>query len=118
MDEYAPLTRKEKAGETIPAVEPPRIAMTGTYEEVQEFFQRPLEVPSHIRAGHFARWTDGLSIVPPTPEKVAEMLKGTSHSPDEIVTTDRWPWRPFHRSGLLLAPATAKALLRSVHIKP
>jgi hypothetical protein len=30
-------------------------------------------------------WTDGLPIVLPTEAKVAEMLKGTSHKPDEIV---------------------------------
>lgn len=30
-------------------------------------------------------WTDGLPIVLPTEERVAEMLTGTSHAPDEIV---------------------------------
>ncbi len=30
-------------------------------------------------------WTDGLPIVLPTEERVAAMLKGTSHKPDEIV---------------------------------
>jgi hypothetical protein len=34
-------------------------------------------------------WTDGLPIVLPTEERVAEMLKGTSHAPDEIVGTMR-----------------------------
>ena len=34
-------------------------------------------------------WTDGLPIVLPTEERVAEMLKGTSHKPDEIVGTMR-----------------------------
>ena len=32
-----------------------------------------------------AGWTDGLPVVLPTEERVAAMLKGTSHSPDEIV---------------------------------
>jgi len=32
-------------------------------------------------------WTDGLPIVLPTEEKVAAMLKGTSHKPDETVGT-------------------------------
>jgi hypothetical protein len=32
-------------------------------------------------------WTDGLPIVLPTEEKVAAMLKGTSHKPDEVVGT-------------------------------
>jgi len=30
-------------------------------------------------------WTDGLPIVLPTEARVAEMLKGTSHKPDELV---------------------------------
>jgi hypothetical protein len=30
-------------------------------------------------------WTDGLPIIIPTGERVAEMLKGTSHDPDEVV---------------------------------
>lgn len=30
-------------------------------------------------------WSDGFPLIPPTKEKVAEMLKGTSHSPEEIV---------------------------------
>ena len=30
-------------------------------------------------------WTDGLPIILPTEERVAEMLKGTSHAPDEVV---------------------------------
>ncbi len=34
-------------------------------------------------------WTDGLPIELPTEERVAEMLKGTSHMPDEIVGTMR-----------------------------
>ena len=31
-------------------------------------------------------YTDGLPIVIPTEERVASMLKGTSHKPDEIIT--------------------------------
>ena len=34
----------------------------------------------------FARgWTDGLPVVPPTPERVLRMLEGTRRAPDEIV---------------------------------
>jgi hypothetical protein len=32
-------------------------------------------------------WTDGLPVVPPTPERVLAMLEGTSRAPDEIVAT-------------------------------
>ncbi|MFH1652257.1 MAG: hypothetical protein ABID87_09200 [Chloroflexota bacterium] len=38
-----------------------------------------------FRAFYERNWTDGLPIVPPTPELVAEMLQGTSHSPGELV---------------------------------
>ena len=30
-------------------------------------------------------WSDGLPVVPPTPERVAQMLEGTSRAPDEVV---------------------------------
>jgi hypothetical protein len=30
-------------------------------------------------------WTDGLPVVPPTEARVARMLEGTSHAPDEVV---------------------------------
>ena len=32
-------------------------------------------------------WSDGLPIIPPTEEKVAEMLKGTDLPPDYVVAT-------------------------------
>ncbi len=32
-------------------------------------------------------WSDGLPVVPPTPERVLRMLAGTSRSPDEIIAT-------------------------------
>jgi len=58
---------------------PSRIAATGTMGELQYKFQEC-----------FLGWTDGLPVIPPTEGKVAEMLKGTSHSPDEVVGT-MWP---------------------------
>jgi hypothetical protein len=41
------------------------------------------------RLFHSSGWTDGLPIILPTEERVAEMLKGTSHKADEIVGTMR-----------------------------
>jgi hypothetical protein len=73
-----PLTEEEKRADDIVTEKPPRIAMSGTYEEVQDYFAAQ-------------GWSDGLPIVPPTEEKVAEMLTGTSHGPDEIVTTCMHP---------------------------
>ncbi len=32
-------------------------------------------------------WTDGLPVVPPTPERVLRMLAGTTRQPDEVVAT-------------------------------
>ncbi|MGD8236980.1 MAG: UGSC family (seleno)protein [Armatimonadota bacterium] len=36
-----------------------------------------------------SKWTDGLPIVLPAEDRVAEMLAGTSHAPDEVVGTMR-----------------------------
>ncbi len=68
----APLTDKEKEKGSIVPEKPPRIAMKGSLDEVQEYF-----------LAH--KWSDGLPIIPPTQERVAKMLKGTSHARDEIV---------------------------------
>jgi len=77
----SPLTHKEKyKGETIPP-KPERIAFEGTYEEIQDYFIGDLA--SFVDIEPHCKWTDGLPIVPPTPEKVAEMLTGTSHRPEE-----------------------------------
>lgn len=44
------------------------------------------DTPENLeRMFHDRMWTDGLPIVLPTEERVAAMLKGTSHAPDEIV---------------------------------
>ncbi len=48
------------------------------------------DTPANLeRLFHGSGWTDGLPIYLPTEEKVAEMLEGTSHKPDEIVGTMR-----------------------------
>jgi hypothetical protein len=74
----SPLTEEEKKKGKIVTAKPPRIAMSGTLDEVQDYFYQQ-------------HWTDGLPIIPPTEEKVKEMLKGTSHAPGEVVTTRMWP---------------------------
>jgi hypothetical protein len=43
----------------------------------------PLE--DEIEACFDRGWTDGLPVVPPTPERVLRMLEGTSQRPDEVV---------------------------------
>jgi len=82
-----PLTEKEKTGETVPREERPRIAFTGTYEECldslnDKFITIGTGAPQ-------ARYTTGAAVVLPTPELVAKMLTGTSHSPDEVIGTMR-----------------------------
>jgi hypothetical protein len=73
-----PLNGQEKkTGRIVPPV-PPRVALTGSLDEVEAYFY----------AHH---WTDGLPIVPPTEEKVKEFLKHTKHAPDEVVTSSMYP---------------------------
>jgi len=50
-----------------------RIAATGSLAEINERF---------LAEG----WTDGLPIIPPTEEAVADMLRGTSRAPGTVVT--------------------------------
>ena len=66
-----PLTAEEKSPEPR-NVKPQRIAFQGNYEAVNRFYYRN-------------GWTDGLPIVPPTEEAVAEMLTGTDLPPDHMV---------------------------------
>jgi len=68
----APLTPAERETGTIVPPPHPEIAATGTLAGIQRVF-------------HERHFTDGLPIIPPTREAVAEMLKGTSHEPDEVV---------------------------------
>jgi hypothetical protein len=66
-----PLTQQEKAPKKI-VEELPRIVFRGSLDEVNQFFYR-------------RGWTDGLPIVPPTEEKVQEMLTATNLAPDHVV---------------------------------
>lgn len=73
-----PLTEAERAtGRIAP---PPRaeIAARGSLDQIQRTF-------------YDKGFTDGLPIIPPTREAVAAMLRGTSHSPDEVVATAFMP---------------------------
>jgi len=79
----APLTEKEKAGGTIPREKRSRIAFSGTYEECLAFLEGDLA--RFTEGPPQAEYTDGSGVVLPTPELVANMLTGTSHSPDEVI---------------------------------
>jgi hypothetical protein len=75
-----PLTDSEKY--RGPAPEPPpeesRFLGPDTEENLQRLFKEQ-------------DWTDYLPIILPTEERVAEMLKGTSHERDEVIKTLDWP---------------------------
>lgn len=73
-----PLTLEEQKIGTWKPRKPPKVAVKGTFEEIQEHF-------------YSQGWTDGLPIIPPTGERVVKMLSGTSHPPQEVVTTTMWP---------------------------
>ncbi len=64
------------------------IAFSGTLDEVQDHFES-------------LGWTDGLPIVPPTPERVAAFLAQTSRSPDQ--TCGKLP--PSNNEATVLAVA-------------
>ncbi|MFH1652117.1 MAG: hypothetical protein ABID87_08485 [Chloroflexota bacterium] len=67
-----PLTAEEASPKLKKAEKVPRIAFKGSLEEVNRFFYR-------------RGWGDGLPVVPPTKEAVAEMLAGTDLPPDHVV---------------------------------
>jgi hypothetical protein len=67
-----PLTAEEKAPKKKAVEKPSRIIFNGNLEEVNRFFYK-------------RGWTDGLPILPPTEEAVAEMLTGTDLPADHIV---------------------------------
>lgn len=71
----ATLTDAEMAEGVIPAPERPAILATGTIDDLQNLF-------------HSMGLTDGLPVVPPTPALVDEMLAGTSHPADEVISTE------------------------------
>lgn len=67
-----PLTEEEKATPEVAANQYARETFTGTLDEVNDHFYR-------------RGWNNGLPIVPPTEESVAEMLTGTDYPRDYVV---------------------------------
>ena len=67
-----PLTEEEKSPRPREPEELTRIMFKGDLKDVNLFFYR-------------RGWTDGLPIIPPTEEAVAEMLTGTDLPPDHLV---------------------------------
>jgi len=74
-DLIAKLTKPIEEKEPLPLTTRQReVVFAGTFEQVNEIF-----------FNH--EWTDGLPIVPPTKDKVAEFLKYTDCSPDQEIAT-------------------------------
>jgi hypothetical protein len=73
-----PLRENERHTGIRAAPARPRIAMTGSLDEVQHHFRHQ-------------GWTDGLPVMPPTEAAVAAMLRGTSHPRDTVVTETMRP---------------------------
>lgn len=69
-----PLTADESLSGPSPDAPPaePRMLQPDTQDNLQQLFR-------------VKGWTDYNPVVLPTPERVAAMLKGTSHAPDEVV---------------------------------
>ena len=82
-----PLTAEEKkSGKWEP--KEPRILFEGTLEAADEFYRQAENIKGILHAP-FSKYTDGLPVVIPTEERVKEMLTGTHHRPDEIITIQR-----------------------------
>ncbi len=79
-----PLTAKEQQKSVFGGPEP-RILFEGTLEEAEVFYAQTEQIPALENAIYF-KYSDGLPVVIPTEERVAAMLKGTSHKPDEVLT--------------------------------
>lgn len=91
------LTRSDTLGDGLPEHRPgcgSKSVEPGVPEALRVRFgetgirSRPIEVPEFadpIEACFERGWTDGLPVVPPTPERVLRMLAGTPRAPDEII---------------------------------
>jgi hypothetical protein len=67
-----PLTDEERMPRLKEMAVPSRIIFRGSLSEVNRFFYQ-------------RGWTDGLPIIPPTEDAVAEMLSGTDLPPDHLI---------------------------------
>jgi hypothetical protein len=83
-----PITGKPIVEQALEALTKPlsnNDRKTGFIERPRERLVKP-DTPENLQRLFLENgWTDYLPIVLPTKERVAEMLKGTSHSPDEVV---------------------------------
>ncbi len=88
-----PLTEVEKNPPKW-EVSDPRYIFEGTIPEARKFFKQAENIEQLYNNAPICKYTDGLPVVPPAEELVEEMLRGTSHKPDEIIT-----YQASHRGG-------------------
>jgi hypothetical protein len=68
------------------SVDPDHVPALRARFEADRLHARRVEVEGDEHEAMFARgWSDGLPLVPPTPERVLAMLDGTTRAPDEVV---------------------------------
>jgi hypothetical protein len=79
----APTAKEKETGLYSPPP-PPRVLFEGTSDEAQDFLQQSVLVET-CRFCPIAKYTDGLPVIIPTEERVAEMLTGTSHKSTETL---------------------------------
>ncbi len=79
-----PLTAKEKERGRWDPPNQQRVLFEGTLEEAEEFYNKA-EFIGHPVNAPIAVYTDGFPVRIPTEERVQEMLKGTSHKPEEVI---------------------------------
>lgn len=92
-DEWRRISRRPRLGEQLPEAYP------GCASKVIDPERPDSPVPLRARrtdlgeredpaeAAYALGWTDGLPVIPPTPERVERMLTGTSRQPNEVVAT-------------------------------
>ena len=96
-DDWRRMTGIDGLGEDLPVMRPGCGSMSVDPDLVDALRARFSGLPITSRHVEFATsedpfeamfargWTDGLPVVPPTPERVMRMLTGTSRPPDEVV---------------------------------
>lgn len=96
-DEWREFTGELQLGDDLPeyrpgcgslSVDPDRVDELRARFDGDVLRSRRVEFASSedpIEAAYDRGWTDGLPVVPPTPERVMAMLAGTTRAPDEIV---------------------------------
>jgi hypothetical protein len=80
-----PLTSEEKKGGRWEPSSQKRILFEGSLKDARAFYEQTQFIGAPVNA-NICVYSDGFPVVIPTQEAVEEMLTGTSHKPDELIT--------------------------------